>query len=146
MYDEFDDYAYEDDSLMEEIDDILYDEEYERTLYEVNVCEINDYWDRENEYIRSSGIYSDEEVEQILENHNRIRNEKIAEATEDYERELEWIREQKEWAAQDSGNGKTANMKDSWHWKRPRKQEWILIPTTSEAGTILLNRASPAVC
>ena len=44
MYDEFDDYAYEDDSLMEEIDDILYDEEYERTLYEVNVCEINDYW------------------------------------------------------------------------------------------------------
>ena len=56
MYDEFDDYAYDDDSLMEEIDDILYDEEYERTLYEVNVCEINDYWDRENEYIKSSGI------------------------------------------------------------------------------------------
>ena len=101
MYDEFDDYAYDDDSLMEEIDDILYDEEYERTLYEVNVCEINDYWDRENEYIRSSGIYSDDEVEQILENHNRIRDEKIAEATEDYERELEWIREQKEWAAQE---------------------------------------------
>ena len=48
MFDEFDDYDYdyEDDSLMEEIDDILYDEEYERTRYEENVCEINDYWDR----------------------------------------------------------------------------------------------------
>ena len=97
MYDEFDDYAYDDDSLMEEIDDILYDEEYERTRYEENVWEINDYWDRENEYIKSSGIYSDEEVEQILENHNRIRDEKIAEATEDYERELEWAAQERQW-------------------------------------------------
>jgi len=44
------------------------------------------------------------------------------------------------------GNGKTANMKDSWHWKRLRRQDLILIPTTSEAGTIPPNRASPAVC
>ena len=95
----YDDYEY--DSLMDEIDDLIYDEEVEKMNYDFLVNEINEYWDRENEYIKSCGIYTKEEVEQILENHNRIRNEKIAEATEYYERELEWIREQKEWAAQE---------------------------------------------
>ena len=40
-------------------------------------------------------------MRQILENHNRIRNEKIAEAKKRFEEELDWIREQKEWAAEE---------------------------------------------
>jgi hypothetical protein len=96
MYDD-----YELDSLMKEVDDVLYNEEDEKIILEQRVSEINEYWDRENEYIKSSGIYTDEEVQQILDNHNRIRNEKIAEALKDYEGEIEWIRQQKQWAADD---------------------------------------------
>ena len=88
------------DSLMDEFDDLLCNEEDERDIYEKKVGEINEYWDRENEYIKSSGIYTKEEVEQILDNHNQIRNEKIAEAKKDYEEALDWIREQKQWAVE----------------------------------------------
>lgn len=97
MYDDYDDY----DSLMEETDDILFNEEDERMTYEYKVNEINEYWDRENEYIKSSGIYTQEEVQQILDEHNRIRNEKIAEAKKIFNDNLNWIREEKEWAAQE---------------------------------------------
>ena len=58
MYDEFED----DDLLMDYDDDLLYDEELEEMVYEDKVSEINDYWDRENEYIKNSGIYTKEEV------------------------------------------------------------------------------------
>ena len=98
MYDNYDDDC---DSLMAEVDDLLYNEEDERMVYEREVEEINEYWDRENEYIKSSGIYTQEEVKQILDEHNRIRNEKIAEAEKRLKDELEWIREQKEWAAEE---------------------------------------------
>ena len=93
---EYDEY----DSLMNEYDDLLCNEEDEKDIYEKKVSEINEYWDRENEYIKSSGIYTKEEVEQILDNHNQIRNEKLAEAKKDYEESLDWIREQKQWAAE----------------------------------------------
>ena len=96
MYDD-----YELDSLMEEVDNLLYNEEDEKMIFEQRVNEINEYWDRENEYIKSSGIYTEEEVQQILENHNRIRNEKIAEARKGYEEEIDWIRQQKQEAADD---------------------------------------------
>ena len=88
------------DSLIDEYDDLLCNEEDERDIYEKKVSEINEYWDRENEYIKSSGIYTKEEVEQILDNHNQIRNEKIAEAKKEYEKALDWVREQKQWAAE----------------------------------------------
>lgn len=35
--------------------------------------EIDEYWDSENQYIKDSGIYTPEEVEQILANHEEIR-------------------------------------------------------------------------
>jgi hypothetical protein len=98
MNDVFDYGEYE--SLMDEYDDLLCNEEDEKDIYEKKVSEINEYWDRENEYIKSSGIYTKEEVEQILDNHNQIRNEKIAEVKKDYEEALDWIREQKQWAAE----------------------------------------------
>lgn len=42
---------------MKDIDDILYDGEYEKFLYDNTVSEINERVDQENEYVKSSGIY-----------------------------------------------------------------------------------------
>lgn len=100
MYDEFDDLGY-DDSLMEEVDNLLYDEEYEKVAYDRKCSEINEYWNRENEYIKKSGIYTKEEVRQILDEHNRIRREKLAEAKKDYEMALGIVRGEKQMAAED---------------------------------------------
>ena len=99
MYDELDDNEL--DSLMDEVDDLIYDEEYEKMIYDQTVREINEYWDRENEYIKKSGIYTKEEVRQILDEHNRIRREKIAEARKEYEEEIDWMKEEKRMAAED---------------------------------------------
>ena len=54
-------------------------------MYESEVNEIDEYWNRENEYIKNSGIYTDEEVLQILANHEEIRRDKKEEAREWYE-------------------------------------------------------------
>lgn len=43
--------------------------------------EIDEYWDRENQYIKDSGIYTPEEVEQILANHEEIRRNQREERT-----------------------------------------------------------------
>ena len=86
---------------MEEIDDILYDGEYEKFLYDNTVSEINERVDQENEYIKSSGIYTKEEVEQIIESNNQIRNEKLAEAKKAYDEAMAWVREQKQLDAED---------------------------------------------
>ena len=86
---------------MEDIDDILYDGEYEKFLYDNTVSEINERVDQENEYIKSSGIYTKEEVEQIIESNNQIRNEKLAEAKKAYDEAMAWVREQKQLDAED---------------------------------------------
>ena len=81
---------------MKDIDDILYDGEYEKFLYDNTVSEINERVDQENEYIKSSGIYTKEEVEQIIESNNQIRNEKLAEAKKAYDEAMAWVKEQKQ--------------------------------------------------
>ena len=81
---------------MEEIDDILYDGEYEKFLYDNTVSEINERVDQENEYVKSSGIYTKEEIEQIIDSNNQIRNEKLAEAKKAYEEAIACAREQKQ--------------------------------------------------
>ena len=95
----YDDYEY--DSWMEEIDDLIYDEEVEEMHFDSVVNEINEYWDRENEYIKSSGIYTKEEVEQIIESNNQIRNEKLAEAKKAYDEAMAWVKEQKQLDAEE---------------------------------------------
>ena len=52
------------------------------------IREIDEYWDRENQYIKDSGIYTPEEVEQILASHEEIRCNKKDEAREKYRREM----------------------------------------------------------
>ena len=50
--------------------------------------EVDDYWDRENEYIKNCGIYTPEEVEQILVNHEEIRRSKKKEIKKKYDKLL----------------------------------------------------------
>ena len=50
--------------------------------------EVDDYWDRENEYIKTCGIYTPEEVEQILVNHEEIRRSKKKEIKKKYDKLL----------------------------------------------------------
>lgn len=86
---------------MKDIDDILYDGEYEKFLYDNTVCEINERVDQENEYVKSSGIYTKEEIEQVIESNNQIRNEKLAEAKKAYDEAMAWVREQKQLDAEE---------------------------------------------
>ena len=57
------------------------------------IREIDEYWDRENQYIKDSGIYTPEEVEQILANHEEIRRNKKAEVRAKYKEEMEMLRD-----------------------------------------------------
>ena len=104
MYDDYDDDIYLDeyddeidmynDQIDEYNDDLreLEDDEFMlQDSYESEIREIDEYWDRENEYIKSSGIYTDEEVQQILANHEEIRNSKKEEARTNYEMDKELL-------------------------------------------------------
>ena len=43
-----------------------------KSNYDLQKQQIDEYWDREDQYIRDSGIYTEVEIKQILEEHNRI--------------------------------------------------------------------------
>ena len=60
---------------------------------DLEIQEIDEYWDRENQYIKDSGIYTPEEVEQILANHEEIRRSKKAEVRAKYKEEMEMLRD-----------------------------------------------------
>ena len=95
--DDVDEYAVDDylDSLEEyeeALDDLAFEQDNLRDEYEMKLQEIDEYWDRENQYIMTSGIYSEEEVKTILQNHEQIRREKKAEAKLDYDAEKERLR------------------------------------------------------
>lgn len=67
-----------------------------KSSYESEIEEIDEYWDRENQYIKSSGIYTKEEVEQILANHEEIRRSKKAEVKAKYKDDFEMLRDERE--------------------------------------------------
>ena len=101
MYDDYLDYEL--DSYNDEIegynDDLrsLEDDGFIlRDSYESEIKEIDEYWDKENQYIKSSGIYTKEEVEQILANHEEIRRSKKAEVKAKYKGDLEMLRDERE--------------------------------------------------
>ena len=60
------------------------------------IREIDEYWDRENQYIKDSGIYTPEEVEQILANHEEIRRNKKAEVRAKYKEEMQMLHDEME--------------------------------------------------
>ena len=99
----YDDYEYELDSYNDEIDGYnddlrsLEDDGFIlRDSYESEIEEIDEYWDRENQYIKDSGIYTKEEVEQIIANHEEIRRSKKAEIKAKYKGDLEILRDERE--------------------------------------------------
>ena len=95
MYDDdFDDYLLDD--YNDQLDELEDQEQFAYDMYESEVNEIDEYWDRENEYIKNSGIYTDEEVQQILANHEEIRKSKKKEAREQYEFERDSVRFERE--------------------------------------------------
>ena len=95
MYDDdFDDYLLDD--YNDQLDELEDQEQFAYDMYESEVNEIDEYWNRENEYIKNSGIYTDEEVQQILANHEEIRKSKKKEARERYEFERDSVRFERE--------------------------------------------------
>ena len=95
MYDDdFDDYLLDD--YNEQLNELEDQEQFAYDMYESEVTEIDEYWNRENEYIKNSGIYTDEEVQQILANHEEIRKSKKKEARERYEFERDSVRFERE--------------------------------------------------
>ena len=99
----YDDYEYELESYNDEIDGYnddlrsLDDDDFIlRDSYESEIEEIDEYWDRENQYIKDSGIYTKEEVEQIIANHEEIRRSKKAEVKAKYKGDLEILRDERE--------------------------------------------------
>ena len=76
------------------VDYHLGEESLMRDDYQAKLKEVDEYWDRENQYIKSCGIYTPEEVEQILANHNEIRRSKKKEIKKKYDKLLGDYREQ----------------------------------------------------
>ena len=140
MYNEYENYGY--DPLTEEIDEFLYEtemdnlliqEDYERTNYEYSVSEINEYWDRENEYIKNSGIYTKEEIQQILEEHNRIREDKIADVKFFYDESMDFFREERQWAEKER----------QWARQEREYERQLAIHETLTRNTVYLPNVRP---
>ena len=91
MYGDYEDY----DELMDDyhgrLDDLSMQAEEIRDMYRSELQEIDDYWDREDEYIRKSGIYTKAEIRQILEEHNEVRRSQKEDVRERYQIDMESI-------------------------------------------------------
>ena len=79
------------DSYNDEIEDYndnldLLDDDvfFLKESYESKINEIDAYWDRENQYIIDSGIYTKDEVQQIIAHHEEIRRSQKEEAQNEY--------------------------------------------------------------
>ena len=58
-----------------------------KSNYDLQKQQIDEYWDREDQYIRDSGIYTEVEIKQILEEHNEARSSQKEDAKAAYEME-----------------------------------------------------------
>ena len=96
MYDDYDEFNDELDFYDDILDDLEEQNEMIEEMYQEKIDEIDEYWDRENEYIRNSGIYTDEEVRSILEEHERIRKSKKEDAKDNYVFEKECLKVERE--------------------------------------------------
>lgn len=91
MYGDYEDY----DELMDDyhgrLDDLSMQAEKIRDMYRSELQEIDEYWNREDEYIRKSGIYTKPEIRQILEEHNEVRRSQKEDVRERYQIDMESI-------------------------------------------------------
>ena len=96
LNDELDSYNDEIEGYNDDLRSLEDDRFILKSSYESEIEEIDEYWDRENQYIKSSGIYTKDEVEQILANHEEIRRSKKAEVKAKYKGDLEMLRDERE--------------------------------------------------
>ena len=92
LEDELDSYDSEIEGYNDNLSQVADDEIMLSGEYESKIHEIDEYWDRENQYIMNSGIYTKEEVQQILANHEEIRKSKKKDAAKEYLDGLAMIR------------------------------------------------------
>ena len=100
LNDEYDDAIDEYNSFMDDYDSDLTDlkmqewqakDECKRQLREVD-----EYWDKEDNFIKSIGIYTNEEIAQILEEHEAVRRSKKKEILERFDFDMDMIAYDKE--------------------------------------------------
>lgn len=100
LNDEYDDAIDEYNSFMDDYDSDLTDlkmQEWQaKDECQRQLREIDEYWDRENKYIKTSGIYTKEEIAQILEQHEEIRYNKKKEILERFDFDMDMIAFDKE--------------------------------------------------
>ena len=91
MYDEFEEYDEFLGDYHGRLNDLSRKAEEIRDMYRSELQEIDEYWDREDEYIRKSGIYTKAEIRQILEEHNEARQRQKEDVRERYQMDKESI-------------------------------------------------------
>ena len=96
LKDELDSYNDEIEGYNDDLRSLEDDRFMLKSNYESEIEEIDEYWDRENQHIKSSGIYTKDEVKQILENHEEIRRSKKAEVRAKYKVDFEMLRDERE--------------------------------------------------
>ena len=96
LNDELDSYNDEIEGYNDDLRSLEDDRFMQKSSYESEIEEIDEYWDRENQYIKSSGIYTKEEVEQILANHEEIRRSKKAEIKAKYNNDCKMLQDEQE--------------------------------------------------
>jgi hypothetical protein len=84
MYGDYEDYDELMDDYNDELEDLVDQERDVRDAYEMEIHEIDEYWDREERFIRERGIYTKEEIKQILDEQNAERKRQKEAAREKF--------------------------------------------------------------
>lgn len=100
LNDEFDHAIDEYNSFMDDYDsgltDLKMQEWQAKDECKRQLREVDEYWDKENNFIKSIGIYTNEEIAQILEEHEEVRRSKKKEILERFDFDMDMIAYDKE--------------------------------------------------
>ena len=93
MYEDYLDDPFDDnlDTYRLQLSDLAEEMSDARMNFQMEMNEVDEYWDRENEYIKNSGIYTKAEIREILAQHEEIRRSKKREIIERYGNEKEML-------------------------------------------------------
>ena len=98
MYEDYLDDPFDDnlDTYRLQLSDLAEEMSDARMNFQMEMNEIDEYWDRENEYIKNSGIYTKAEIREILAQHEEIRRSKKRDVIERYGTEKDMLDFEKE--------------------------------------------------
>ena len=93
MYEDYLDDPFDDnlDTYRLQLSDLAEEMSDARMNFQMEMNEVDEDWDRENEYIKNSGIYTKAEIREILAQHEEIRRSKKREIIERYGNEKEML-------------------------------------------------------